>query len=144
MPRAAAEVLRRRGFAHGAIVTRWAEIVGAHLAAESAPERLVFRRDEAVGATLHVRAAGALALDLQHLAPIVIERINAFFGFSAVARIALTQGPLPRRKAKRPALERYLNAEESATLAAAVAPARDPDLREALAALGRRVLGSPK
>ncbi len=148
LPRAATDILRRRGFAQTAIVTRWPEIVGPRLAAECAPERLVFARDESRGATLHIRTAGALALELQHLAPVVIERINVFFGFGAVARIALSQGPLPKsalpKRRARPAPPRPLEPQETQALEAAVAPARDPDLRQALANLGRTVMGSPK
>ena len=44
---------------------------------------------------LKLRAAPGAALELQHRAPLIIERINLFFGRAAVTRLALVQGPLP-------------------------------------------------
>ncbi|MBM3506173.1 MAG: DUF721 domain-containing protein [Alphaproteobacteria bacterium] len=146
VPKAATPALRRRGFAQAAIVGRWSEVVGAELAAQSAPERLVFPRDgQAGGATLHVRASGVLALELQHLAPIVLERINGFFGYPAVARLALHQAPLPA-KPNRPkkAAPRSLSAAETDAIDAAVARLDDERLREKLKALGRRVAAAQK
>ncbi len=140
MPKAASPVLRKRGFAQGAIVARWSEIVGVALAEQCVPERLAFPRDDkAGGATLHIRASGALALELQHLAPIVIERVNGFFGYPAVERLSLHQGPLPAKTKRVPKPKRAIGADESRALDEAVAATGDPDLRVALRALGQRV-----
>lgn len=144
MPRAASSVLRKRGFAQGAIVARWSEIVGPELAAQSAPERLVFPRDGTPGgATLHVRAGGALALELQHLAPIVLERVNGFFGYQAVARLSLHQAPLPKATPRPPKRRpRELASDEKIALDTAVSGMADPELRTALRSLGQRVAES--
>jgi hypothetical protein len=146
LPKAATPAMRKRGFAQAAILSRWSEVVGAELAAQSAPERLVFPRDGAAGgATLHVRASGALALELQHLAPIVLERINGFFGYPAVASLKLHQAPLPAKPArpKRPA-PRTLSTAETEAIEAAVARLDDERLRERLRSLGRRVAAAQK
>jgi len=82
----------RRGFVEAGILTGWPEIAGAAIARWSAPQRLSFPRKGGDGATLHVTVAGGYATELQHLAPVVIERVNRFFGYRAVARLALTQG----------------------------------------------------
>ena len=97
------------------------------------------REGAAGGATLHVRAAGAMALELQHLSPIVLERVNGFFGYAAVEKISLHQGPMPTKKTTPPKPKRTLAADETASLDAAVANTTDPDLRSALRALGERV-----
>jgi hypothetical protein len=97
LPKVAAPALRRRGFSAVEIVTNWTEIVGPALARETAPERLSFPQGARSGGTLHVRASGPIALELQHLAPVVIERINICFGYAAVARIAMIQAPVPVR-----------------------------------------------
>ncbi len=65
------------------------------MARYSCPERLQFGRDRNEGATLVVRAGSGFATELQHLHPIVLDRINTFFGYQAVARITIIQGPLP-------------------------------------------------
>lgn len=95
LPKAAEPAMRRRGFAKVEIVTGWPGIVGAALAAETTPERLSFPRGKRDDGTLHIRVSGALALEIQHLQPVILERINTYFGYRAVARLALVQGPRP-------------------------------------------------
>lgn len=135
-------VFRRRGFADGAVVTQWPAIVGAQLAAVTAPERIVYpprRRNEG---TLTLRiASGALALEVQHLQPQLIERINQFFGFRAVTRIRLLHGPVPDQRSPRTVGRRDLSPTEERALAGAVAAVDDVDLAQALENLGRSLLG---
>ena len=86
----AAPIVARGG---GGVLARlkaeWSAVAGAELAAQTWPEKL--GRDGA----LKLRVAPGFALDLQHRAPLVIERINLFFGRAAVTRLVLVQGPLP-------------------------------------------------
>jgi hypothetical protein len=130
---------RRRGFAHAEIVTRWPAIVGAGLARHVFPERLIAPRG-AAGGTLRVRVEGGFATELQHLETEVVERINTYFGYRAVARLAMVQGPLPapavttRRQAGR------IDAGEAAALDRALTATEDDRLRASLAALGRGVI----
>ena len=84
----------RRGFNDPALVTQWAAIVGAGLAVHTAPVRIAFPRKERTGGTLHVRVDGAYAIELQHIAPLVIERLNAYYGYAALDRLALHQAPV--------------------------------------------------
>ena len=67
----------------------WSAVAGAELAAQTWPEKL--GRDGA----LKIRVAPGFALDLQHRASLVIDRINFFFGRAAVTRLVLVQGTLP-------------------------------------------------
>ncbi len=100
LPKIAEPAVRKRGFSAVEIVTRWTEIVGPALARDSAPEQLAFPRGARAGGTLSIVASGAVSLKLQHLEPVIVERINTFFGYAAVARIALIQGQVQR--AERP------------------------------------------
>lgn len=137
--------LRKRGFAQSAVITNWAEIVGAELADHTAPQKLAFPRGGRGDGTLHVRVAGALATELQHLAPVVLERINTYFGYQAVARLALEQGPLPPRpETTRRTPPPRLDAEQESVLESAVSGVEDESLRRALAGLGRAVMASDK
>ena len=139
----AAPAMRKRGFTEAALLTRWGDIVGPGLAAEAVPDRLAFPRGRNSGATLHVRVAGAAALELQHLAPQIIERINVFFGYPAVARLALTQGPVvppPARRETAPPAP--VTADRAGAIDEAAADIADPALRTAIAALGRAVAGA--
>lgn len=142
LPRVMKQAVGRRGFGEGTILTDWPAIVGEAIAAVSAPERLSFPPGTRRDAVLHVRVAGPLALELQHLEPQIIERINMHFGYPAVARLRILQGPLPRRPAApAAAAPAPLNAAQEAQLAESLAAIDDTALREALEGLGRAVLG---
>ena len=95
------DALKRQGFASVEIVTQWQEIVGEDLARRSEPMKLTWpRRDDpdSVG-ILQIRVEGGYALEIQHLQQIIIERVNRYFGWRCVGRIAIRQGPVsPRRK----------------------------------------------
>lgn len=130
--------LRRRGFAQVEVIERWREIIGDDLAAVCMPEKLSFARNQAAGGTLHVRAAGAAGLRLQHLLPQIIDRVNGFYGYRAVGRVRLLQAPLPevphdplRRSPARPLSER-----ERRGLATMTEDVGDDRLRQALRGLG--------
>ena len=139
--RATAAALRKRGFGEGEVIARWPEIVGPQLAALTAPEKLQQRRGDLAGAVLHIRVAGAAAVELQHMAPTVIERINGFYGYRAVDRLKLVQGPLPVAEKTRAVRQRTLTGSESADLAARTASTKNVGLRHALERLGSSVLG---
>jgi hypothetical protein len=137
LPRIAGRALRRRGFAEAAIITNWAAIVGDVLARETIPQKLAFPRGENTGGTLHVRVSGAFSTELQHLAPLVTEKINAYFGYAAVAKLAMKQGPItraraePRRKSAPP-----LSGPHSPELVKILSQIDDKDLRASLTRLG--------
>lgn len=136
-------LFRRRGLADGALARDWPLIVGEMLAQSSWPERIAFPRGQRTGGTLHLRLAhGSLALELQHLEPLVLERVNGYFGYAAVSRLKMVQGPLP--DAAPPAPERYpelpeLGSDDEATLRRRTDAVDDPELRQALERLGRAV-----
>src|SRR5690606_3675987 len=92
VPAAGRKAFRRFGFIDGAILARWPEIVGPSYARHATPESLSFPRGKRSGGTLHLLVGGAQALMIQHVAPQVIARVNRFFGYEAVSRIAIRQG----------------------------------------------------
>ena len=99
-PRAAGELVgdvggqsfRRFGFVQGSIVSRWSEIVGERYAKVSSPESIRFPAGRKVGGALTLLVDGAHAPLIQHLTPMILERVNRFFGFEAVNRIVFRQG----------------------------------------------------
>jgi hypothetical protein len=135
----AGPMLGRRGFAGSRVAAEWASIVGEHLAARSLPERVTRAAGGQGGGTLHVRiASGALAVELQHLEPLIVERINIYFGYQAVARLKLLHGPIPERKVER-APSRILTSADEATIEDLAAAIEDPTLRQALRDLGKQL-----
>lgn len=144
------EALARQGFATADIVASWADIAGEPLATWSRPVKLEWPRraspqpDAPVPpATLVLRVEGAFALEAQHRAPVLIERINALYGWQCVGKIVLKQGPVSR-PAPPPPPRRALAPEEAAAIAAQVAGIEEEPLRAALTRLGAAMRTRPK
>ncbi len=93
-------VLRKRGLARMEIVAWWPEIVGETYAALTIPERIRWPRDGRA-ATLVVRCDPSVALQLSYELEPVRQRVNGYFGHSAVGAIKIVQHPVgpPRRSA---------------------------------------------
>lgn len=94
LPQVGGAAFRRFGFVQSSIVSRWAEIVGARYAAVSQPESIRFPRGKREEGTLTLVVRGAHGPMMQHVTPEIIERINRFFGYPAIARITFRQGQL--------------------------------------------------
>jgi hypothetical protein len=140
LPLIAGRALGRSGLGEAQLVQHWAAIVGTRLAEGSTPQRLSFRRGDRRDGTLRLSVAPALALEFQHDEPVILERINGFFGYRAVARLALEQTWMPRRPP--PAARRPLAAPERQALEQSVAAVGDEALRAALARLGAAIRGA--
>ena len=133
-------IFEKRGFADGAILKDWPTIAGEHLARHSLPEKVFYPKGARTGGILHLRIDnGSMATELQHLEPLLIERINGYFGFSAVERLKITQGPLPETAAKPARVRRRLDKADQEDLARSLISVDDAELRHALEALGRAV-----
>ncbi len=133
-------LLGTRGFGAASVVTQWPQVVGEALARETLPERIAYPMGERSEGTLHLRVANsALALELQHLEPQLIERINSHFGYRAVARIRLIQGPITRAAPQKPKAVDKISPEMAEKLERQVAAVENPELKAALKALGERI-----
>jgi hypothetical protein len=144
VPKIAGAVLGKRGFAEAQLVAQWPAIIGEVLAAGVSPDKLSFNRGERRDGTLHLRVASGLALEVQHREPVLIERINAFFGYRAVARLALKQGPPIRPAERQPPRRRPLDGEERRLLDQRLTAISDPELKSALRQLGEAVIATEK
>lgn len=128
----------KRGFTSARLQAEWPLIVGAQLAARSQPQQIGRVAQGEGGGTLVIRiASGPLALELQHREPVIVERINTFLGWRAVARLRLVHGPLPPPPAPPPAPP---PPADPAVVDAAVTGIEDPSLAAALRALAARIL----
>src|SRR5689334_884793 len=127
------DVLKAQGFASTEIISRWPDIVGAEIAAHSEPLKISWPRqpgeEPAEPATLVLRVEGPAALEIQHLSALILERVNRFFGWQAIGRIALRQAPL-RRREQSPAP--VLDTEAAGRIADTLPDVKDEDLRQAL------------
>lgn len=133
LPDIGAAAFRRFGFVQSSIVSRWAEIVGDRYARVSTPESIRFPHGQRADGVLTLTVEGAHGTMMQHIAPEIIERVNRFFGYTAVAKVAFRAGEVRRdaphpKKAAEPA---PVPAELGDSLRAIV----DPELKAVLEAL---------
>ena len=130
---------RKFGFVQGSIVSRWGEIVGERYARVSSPESIRFPTGRKAGGVLTLLVDGAHAPLIQHLTPMIVERVNRFFGHAAINRVVFRQGkPLASEVARaRPDL-RPVPKE----IGEGLREIADPELRACLESLAARIAAS--
>lgn len=112
LPAITRPVFEKFGFQRAALLTDWDMIVGEPLCHFTSPEQIKWQKSsnetaeieqfgQSSGATLIIRVEGPAALEVQHSAPQIIERINSYFGYKAVASIRILQAPMAAKPLKR-------------------------------------------
>jgi hypothetical protein len=129
---------RRFGFVQSSIVSRWREIVGDRYAAVSSPESIRFPAGKRSDGVLNLIVEGAHAPMMQHVAPVIVERVNRFFGYQAVARVAFRQGLVQIARARIRAAPPSLR-PIPVELGDSLRQVADPELRACLESLARGV-----
>ena len=141
------EIGEGRGFSATRLLTHWTEIVGASVAAIARPLEVRHPRagkSTPEGATLTVLALGAAALRLEMEKERIRERVNACYGYNAIAKIKIKQAgpesfveeaaPVPKSSAPQPLAE----------VAPLTEGVSNTELRLALAALAANVLSKSR
>lgn len=144
VPKLTQKAFEKYGFSAATLLTDWAKIAGEALASYTAPERLKWPRgvetygevDETSagrpGAMLILRVDPARALDVEYKAAQIVERINVYFGYRAVAELKVLQAPVGAATGNRQPAAGTLAAKSPATPAAMDFDPADP-LQAALA-----------
>lgn len=137
MPQIGRSAFRRFGFIQSNVVSRWPEIVGEHHARSCVPEAIRFPPGEKSEGILQLLVQPAQAPLIQHVIPEIIERVNRFFGYKAVARVKIRQGevkpPHAERRSGAPVSLRPISLE----LGESLRDIGDPELRAVLESLAR-------
>mgnify|MGYP006153213105 FL=1 len=143
-PQVGRTAFRRFGFVQSSVVTRWPEIVGEHHAKVCTPEAIRFPPGEKADGILQLVVLPAHAPLIQHVIPEIIERVNRFFGYKAVARVKLRQGevkpPPAQAKAAAPPSLKPIPLE----LGDSLRDIGDPELRTVLESLARSLDSAAK
>ena len=140
-PQVGRTAFRRFGFVQSSVVTRWPEIVGAHHAKVCAPEAIRFAPGEKADGILQLVVLPAHAPLIQHVIPEIMERVNRFFGYKAVARVKLRQGAVNPPRAEAPAGGPPSLKPIPIELGDSLRDIGDPELRAVLESLARSLGG---
>ncbi len=135
VPKLTQKAFEKYGFSTATLLTDWATIAGPQLADYCVPERVKWPRGVETfgeadmggprsGATLVLRVDPARALDVEYKTAQIIDRINSYFGYRAIAELRILQAPVAARTPVAPARPRAVSAAPAAgqdPLAAALA-----------------------
>ncbi len=131
-------VLKSQGIAASKLITEWEQLIGKEMAARTLPLKLTFPKDKNADGTLTIACEGAHALTLQHMQPMLIERIASYFGYRAVARIQIEQRPVKTAAASPVAARKTVKSLNTSS----VADVEDAELKTALSDLAKTFAGS--
>jgi hypothetical protein len=137
MPEVGRTAFRRFGFVQSSVVTRWPEIVGARHARVCAPESIRFPPGEKSEGILALVVVPAHAPMISMVIPEIIERVNRFFGYKAVARAKIRQGEVKAPTAKEPVTAPPSLRPIPMELGDSLRDIGDPELRAVLESLAR-------
>ena len=141
-PQIGRSAFRRFGFVQSSVVTRWPEIVGPTHAKVCAPEAIRFPPGEKSEGILDLVVTPSHAPLIQHVIPEIMERVNRFFGYRAVARVKLRQGAVKPPQATAPAKAPPSLKPIPMELGADLRDIGDPELRAVLENLARGLGGN--
>ncbi|MFZ9394938.1 MAG: DUF721 domain-containing protein [Erythrobacter sp.] len=137
MPQIGRTAFRRFGFVQSSVVTRWHEIVGPVHARVCAPEAIRFPPGEKTDGILQLVVVPAHAPLIQQVIPEIMERVNRFFGYKAVARVKLRQGEVKPIRAEAPAAPPPSLKPIPLELGDSLRDIGDPELRAVLESLAQ-------
>lgn len=139
LPDVGRAAFRKFGFVQHSIVSRWPEIVGERYARVSTPESIRFPQGKRAEGVLSLVVGGAHAPMMQHIAPEIVERVNRFFGYTAVARLSIRHGEVKKLDKPLPPPSLKPLTEELSDSLRGIA---DPELKNVLEALAGGVLAN--
>lgn len=146
----AKQLLGAKGMLEMEILSDWTAIVGEELAQYSLPQKISFRKDERSNGTLELLVlSGAFALEIQHRESQILNKINAYFGYDAVAKLKIIQNSCPENFlfTKKPidnVKKNLVSSEEHNYITEIIKDVDNNELRRHLEILGEAVLGSKK
>lgn len=131
-------VFKTQGLAGTKIISEWASIVGEKFATHCIPQKLSFSAGKKTDGTLSIAVENGFATELQHLQPIILDRLATYFGYKAVSRITIshTYVPEPEKLPSPPLKSHLINKCIKLT-----EPIEDEELRTALTNIARTLSG---
>ena len=141
------KALGKKGLVEADVLLDWEKIAGAELAVCSQPERIEFKKDQRNEGILHLRvSSGAHALEIKHKEKIILEKINAYFGYKAVAGLRIMQSPefLAQQNVEVKDNKAVVSPEEESYIRQLAIGVENNELRETLERLGKNIIRDHK
>ena len=144
------QLLGNNGMLFLELLSSWEQIIGKELSAYCLPQNIVFKKDERTDGCLSISVlSGAFAMEIQQNEGIILQKINAFFGYNAVGKIRIIQNSNPEDflQAKKPygkVKKTIVSAEEEAYITELIKDISDEKLRHTLENLGKAVFSENK
>jgi hypothetical protein len=133
-------VFKARGLVEGKIITHWSHIVGENFARLSLPEKIVFPKGKKGEGTLYLSVTSSSALLLHYAQGLILEQVNTFFGYKAIAKLHMTHGFIPQEEIKAK-LPQPMLPEDQQWVEGHMHSIVDPDLKAHLQKLGEAICG---
>lgn len=130
-------LFKSRGLAGTNAISDWPRIVGKELAGHCWPEKISFPQGKKSGGTLTIACENGFATEIQHMQPIILERLNVFYGYQAVTKLSISHSihkPLQKKTVEKPLPAAQINT-------AAVSGVDDSELKNALQSLANTLSG---
>ena len=144
----AKQLLGLNGMLEIELLANWSNIVGKTLAQYSLPQKIRFHKNERSDGSLElVVLSGAFALEIKQREKQILEKINTYFGYSAVSKLKIIQNSCPENflLTKKPIdnVKNFLVSETEQTyITELVKDIHSDKLRETLNNLGKAVFGN--
>ena len=143
VPALTKEIFGRKNMLFGKMLAEWHQIAGEDVAARATPLELKYsakKAGKAPKAVLHLAVQPAYALELSYQKSLLIERLNIFFGYAAIADIKIIQNSeIMNNKKPLKAKSRPLTIQEEQNIDTLTAKIQENDLQTALKNLGKAI-----
>lgn len=133
-------VFKARGLMEGKILSHWPQIVGEKLSGISFAEKITFPKGKRSEGTLHLTVTSSGALFIQYAQDLILERINAFFGYKALAKLRFTHGLNLKKEDLKPERVKVMSKEDQEWLQKQIENIDDKNLKTHLENLGKALL----
>ena len=129
-------LIERYGAAYVQVLLDWANIVGPRFAGLSQVIHLKFPLNKKTEGILQIRCLSAAIPLLQAQSPQIIDRINRYFGYNAVAQLRFQAGLVIKKMPGKVASPKPLKAEAQTEIESIISTVSNDSLRDALKRLG--------
>lgn len=133
-------ICQKNGFVTAGILLDWSKILGSAFQEFCVAERVSFPPNKRSMGTLYVRTPSHMATEISYLEPTILEKINEYYGYQAISRLIIRQGPLNKAVGSSVKNSPPLTSLKQAEIEDAIAGVEDKEIKNALRQLGEGIV----